>query len=94
MKSSRSKQEWRQNTVEPALKRFPERQEAFENSSGIDVDALYAPDDMESFVQAVCEKIEIEPEQFGNYRAMVLSTGRMKGAPDFMQEAAKKLKAL
>ncbi len=50
--------------------------------------------DMESFVQEVCQKIDIEPDQFGNYRAMVLSTGRMKGSPDFMQEAAKKLKNL
>ena len=50
--------------------------------------------DMESFVHEVCQKIDIEPDQFGNYRAMVLSTGRMKGSPDFMQEAAKKLKNL
>ena len=49
MSPSQSKKEWRDNTVDPVLKRFPERQVTFENSSGIDVEALYAPDDMEGF---------------------------------------------
>ncbi|MFX1509521.1 MAG: hypothetical protein ACFFBR_04350 [Promethearchaeota archaeon] len=50
--------------------------------------------DTESFVQEVCQKLDIAPDQFGNYRAMILSTARMKAAPDFIKEAAEKLKAL
>jgi hypothetical protein len=51
-------------------------------------------DDTQSFVQKVCEKLDIALDQFGNYRAMVLSTARMKAAPDFMKEAAEKLKSI
>ncbi len=51
-------------------------------------------DDTESFVREVCQKLDIAPDQFGNYRAMVLSTARMKNAPDFMKEAAMKLKEI
>lgn len=50
--------------------------------------------DTESFVKEVCQKLDIAADQFGNYRAMVLSTARMKQAPDFIKEAAKKLKEL
>jgi hypothetical protein len=50
--------------------------------------------DTERFVKEVCQKLDIDPAQFGNYRAMVLSTARMKGAPDFMKEAAEKLKEI
>ncbi|MFX1317688.1 MAG: hypothetical protein ACFE9D_09360 [Promethearchaeota archaeon] len=46
------------------------------------------------FVNEVCEKLDIAPDQFGNYRAMVLLTAKMKGAPGFIQEAAKKLKEM
>ncbi|MBE0416017.1 MAG: methylmalonyl-CoA mutase family protein, partial [Dehalococcoidia bacterium] len=38
--------EWQQNTLEPALKRFPERQEKFETSSGLEVAPLYTPEDI------------------------------------------------
>ena len=44
---SRSKQEWRDTTLEKTLKRSPERQESFEISSGTEIDDLYAPDDLE-----------------------------------------------
>jgi methylmalonyl-CoA mutase N-terminal domain/subunit len=47
--SHRSKQEWRQSTLEPALKSFPERQERFDNSSGIEIDTSYTPEDIEGF---------------------------------------------
>jgi len=50
--------------------------------------------DTEAFVKEVCQKLELEPDQFGNYRAMVLSTARMKDAPAFMIEAAEKLKEM
>ncbi len=46
---SKSKAEWQQNILTPALKRFPERQESFETSSGIDISPVYAPDDLSDF---------------------------------------------
>jgi hypothetical protein len=51
-------------------------------------------DDPERFVHEICEKMDIALDQFGNYRAMVLSTSKMKRAPDFIKEAAEKLKQL
>jgi len=44
---SKSKQEWRDTTLNKALSRAPERQESFEISSGTTIDALYAPEDLE-----------------------------------------------
>ena len=44
---SKSKKEWRDTTLDSALKRFPERQERFEISSGTEVEPLYTPDDVE-----------------------------------------------
>jgi methylmalonyl-CoA mutase N-terminal domain/subunit len=44
---SKSKQEWRDTTLAGVLKRFPERQERFEISSGTAVDPLYTPEDIE-----------------------------------------------
>jgi methylmalonyl-CoA mutase N-terminal domain/subunit len=44
---SKSKQEWRDTTLEKALKRSPERQERFEISSGTEVDTLHTPEDVE-----------------------------------------------
>ena len=43
----KSKQEWREQTYEPAVKRFAERQESFQNSSGAVIDAVYTPEDTE-----------------------------------------------
>jgi methylmalonyl-CoA mutase N-terminal domain/subunit len=37
------KKRWEQETLNPTLKRFPERKETFETSSGIPVDDLYLP---------------------------------------------------
>jgi len=47
--SSKSKEEWRQETLEPTLKRFPERGEHFETSSGLAIDGLYTPEDLGGF---------------------------------------------
>jgi methylmalonyl-CoA mutase, N-terminal domain len=44
--ASRSKQEWRETTLDRALKRFPDRQQRFETASGAEIDALYTPDDL------------------------------------------------
>ena len=41
---SRSKGEWRKQTLEPLKRRFGERQDYFETDSGLEVDTLYAPD--------------------------------------------------
>ena len=43
---SKSKQEWRETTLEKALQRSPERQERFEISSGTEVEPLYVPEDI------------------------------------------------
>ena len=44
---SKSKKEWQDDTLQTALKRFPERQERFEISSGTEVEPLYCPEDIE-----------------------------------------------
>jgi len=44
-----SKKEWQESTLDPALKKFPARREIFENSSGINVDPLYTPEDFPGF---------------------------------------------
>ncbi|MBA7596389.1 Methylmalonyl-CoA mutase [subsurface metagenome] len=44
---SKSKQEWRDTTLAGVLKRFPERQERFEISSGTEIEPLYTYEDME-----------------------------------------------
>ncbi|MCX6009125.1 MAG: methylmalonyl-CoA mutase family protein [Chloroflexi bacterium] len=46
---SKKKQEWQEVTLEPTLKRFPERQEEFETSSGIEISPVYTPEDMSDF---------------------------------------------
>ena len=46
---SKSKQEWQETVLDPALKRFPERQETFETSSGIDISPVYAREDIPDF---------------------------------------------
>ncbi|MGD2165608.1 MAG: methylmalonyl-CoA mutase family protein, partial [Anaerolineae bacterium] len=43
----RAKREWQQETVEPALDRFPERREAFETLSGISLERAYTPVDVD-----------------------------------------------
>ncbi len=46
---SKSKREWREKVVEPTLKRFPERQERFETTSGVEIDTVYTPEDLNGF---------------------------------------------
>jgi len=47
--ASKTKQEWRETTLAPTLKRFPERQDKFETTSNIEVDAVYTPEDLKDF---------------------------------------------
>jgi methylmalonyl-CoA mutase N-terminal domain/subunit len=46
---SKKKQEWQEVTLTPTLKRFPERQEKFETSSGIEVSPVYDTEDISDF---------------------------------------------
>ena len=41
-----SKEQWRKDTLEPAIQRFPERQEEFRTDSGLEIDVAYGPGDM------------------------------------------------
>ena len=56
--------------------------------------ATEAGDEVDSFVAEVCEKMEITIDQFGNYRAMVITTSGLPGASKIIKQAAKKLKTL
>lgn len=49
MSKSNSKSEWTENTLEPSLRRFPQRQEKFTTTSEIEVAPLYTPEDLEGF---------------------------------------------
>ena len=42
---SDSKEEWRRNTLEPAVRRFPQREETFQTDSGIPIDTVYTAED-------------------------------------------------
>ena len=53
-----------------------------------------AGEDVDSFVADVCGKMDITVDQFGNYRAMVITTSGLPGASMIIKQAAKKLKAL
>jgi methylmalonyl-CoA mutase N-terminal domain/subunit len=45
----RTRARWEGETLEPALKRLPERKPAFRNTSGIDLQRLYTPEDLRQF---------------------------------------------
>ena len=45
---SKDKQQWLQETRQPAVARFPERRDAFETDSGLAIDPLYSPEDLAS----------------------------------------------
>ncbi len=45
--SGKSKQEWVKNVLEPALKRFPERQPKFSSTSGTEIQPLYTGEDLQ-----------------------------------------------
>ena len=45
MAGSSSKRQWREETWAAAIRRFPERKDAFETDSGLEIDALYTPED-------------------------------------------------
>jgi methylmalonyl-CoA mutase N-terminal domain/subunit len=45
--TSASKKEWQEKTLEPLLKRSPEREEHFQTESGVDLDTVYTPEDLD-----------------------------------------------
>jgi len=47
--ASKTKPEWRETKLAPMLKRFPERQDKFETTSGVKLDAVYTPGDIPTF---------------------------------------------
>jgi methylmalonyl-CoA mutase N-terminal domain/subunit len=47
--ANRTKQEWNDTILAPALKRSPQRQETFETSSGEEIDTVYTPEDLPDF---------------------------------------------
>ncbi len=44
---SQSKENWRKKTLEPAVQRFPERRDHFDTDSGLAIDPLYGPEDLQ-----------------------------------------------
>ena len=46
--SSKDKKQWQRDTLEPAVKKFPERRAKFQTDSGLDIDSLYSPEDLQS----------------------------------------------
>ncbi len=45
---SKDKQQWQEDTLRPAVARYPERRETFETDSGLAIEPLYAPGDLDS----------------------------------------------
>ena len=45
----REKARWERETLQPALDRFPERKPVFKNTSGIEIQRIYTPEDLSSF---------------------------------------------
>ena len=45
---SKDKQQWQEDTLQPAVTRYPERREGFETDSGLAIEPLYAPEDLTS----------------------------------------------
>ena len=45
---SRNKEDWQEETLNPAVARYPERRPAFETDSGLAIEPLYAPEDLET----------------------------------------------
>ena len=43
---SSDKEQWKQETLDPAVKRLPERRENFQTDSGLDIAPLYNPEDL------------------------------------------------
>ena len=54
---SRDKQHWLEETLGPAVGRYPERRESFETDSGLPIEPLYAPEDLADRAHSYAEDI-------------------------------------
>ena len=54
---SGSKDQWVRETLGPAIERYPERQDSFVTDSGVPIDSLYAPEDLEANGHAYNERL-------------------------------------
>ena len=43
---SKDKEQWREETLLPAVARYPERRGNFETDSGLPIEPLYSPEDL------------------------------------------------
>ena len=55
--TSGNKDQWVRETLGPAIDRYPERQEAFVTDSGMHIDPLYVPEDLEANGHAYDERL-------------------------------------
>ena len=55
--TSGNKDQWVRETLGPAIDRYPERQEAFVTDSGLHIDPLYVPEDLEANGHAYDERL-------------------------------------
>jgi methylmalonyl-CoA mutase N-terminal domain/subunit len=49
MDTSKSKAEWQEKVLQPSIKRFPEREEHFLTTSGVEIDDIYTEQDAQGF---------------------------------------------
>ena len=54
---SGNKDQWVKETLGPAIERYPERQESFVTDSGVPIDSLYVPEDLEATGQGYNERL-------------------------------------
>ena len=47
--ASENREQWREAALEPLKKRYPERRDSFSTSSDLEVDTVYAPEDLDGF---------------------------------------------
>ena len=72
---SKDKRQWLEETLRPAVERYPERRQAFETDSGLSIDPLYSPEDMPSRSHDYAEDIGY-PGEFPYTRGVQASAYR------------------
>ena len=45
---SSDKKQWKRDTLDPSVEKFPERREKFQTDSGLNIDPLYSPEDLKA----------------------------------------------
>ena len=54
---SKDKQQWQEETLRPAVTRYPERRDTFETDSGLPIAPLYVPEDLDTRLHDYAENI-------------------------------------